>query len=266
MNGCNIVRDLMPLYEEGLLSDDSLELIRRHADTCPQCRNIWDHRDLELPGLQAPDPISEKKIIKKALRRDRLKTMVKTLIAVLLVLAIPVCYVLQTLYSYGFFYSIEASYPSPDGTCVLELVDRNSFSARSDGYLIRFKLDKDATGINRYWTDWDTIEPHWAPNSTCLLLMTTDMEGHPEIHIVDTSEHHHKGGTWEIPDMTADLIPVLTDLCGDQADFPAGWNSIRFTFHSWQEDSAAVVFCYETDLGQSGLITYHYSAESVPDA
>ena len=69
MNGCNIVRDLMPLYEEGLLSDDSLELIRRHADTCPQCRNIWDHRDLELPGLQAPDPISEKKIIKKA-RKD----------------------------------------------------------------------------------------------------------------------------------------------------------------------------------------------------
>lgn len=266
MNECNIVTDLMPLYEDGLLSDDSLEFICRHAETCPRCKNVWDHRDLEFPSIQVQNPVSEKKIIKKSLRRDRVKTMIKTLVAVLLVLAIPVCYVLQTLHSYGFFYSIEASYPSPDGTCVLELVDRDTFNVNSDGYIIRFKLDRDGVGINRYWTDWDTIEPHWAPNGTYLLLMTTDMEGQSEIYIVDTSEHHHQGGTWEIPDMTDNLTPVLTDLCGEQADSPTGWEKIHFTFHSWHEDSEVVEFHYETDQGQRGLITYHYLVETITKA
>lgn len=145
-------------------------------------------------------------------------------------------------------------------------MDRDTFNARSDGYLIRFKLDRGATGINRYWTDWDSIEPHWAPNGTDLLLMTTDTEGQPGIYVVDTSEHHHKGGTAEIPDMTDNLIPVLIELCREQEDFAIDWSTIHFTFHSWQEDSKAVVFSYETDQGQSGLITYHYPTETITGA
>ncbi len=263
MNECNIVKDLMPLYEEGLLSEDSLEFIHRHAANCTQCRKELQ-RDQALPDIQSQNPVSEKKIIKKAIRRDRLKTVAKTLILVLLVLSIPVCYDLQTLYSYGFFYSIEASYPSPDGTCVLELVDRDNVNTQSGGYVIRFQLDRDTgEGINRYWTDWDTIEPHWAPNGTHLLLMVTNMQGVPEIYIVDTSEYHHKGGTYEIPDMSEDLIPILTDLCREQTDFPADGDTIRFTFRSWQSDSKAVEFLYETDQGQRGVITYHYAIETI---
>ena len=261
MNECNIVKDLMPLYEEELLSEDSLEFIRCHAANCPQCRKALQHNDA-LPNIQSQNPVSEKKIIKKALRRDRLKTMFKTLAGVLLVLAIIACYTLQTMYSYGMLYNIEARYPSPDGTCVLELVDRDTFNPRSDGYMIRFKLDRGASGINRYWTDWDTIEPHWAPNGTDLLLMTTDTEGQPGIYIVDTSEHHHKGGTMDIPDMTENLIPILIELCQEQADF----QNTYLSFHSWQEDSKSVVFNYETDQGQSGEITYHYSTETDTDA
>lgn len=262
MNECNIVKDLMPLYEEELLSEDSLEFIRRHAANCPQCRKAL-LRDSALPNIQSQNPVSEKKIIKKALRRDRLKTMFKTLITVFLVLAIPVCYALQSMYEWGFFYSIEASYPSPDGTCILELVDRDSFVHRNNGYQIRFKLDRDTGGgINRYMTDWDTIDPHWAPNGTDLLLMTTNMEGQQEIYIVDTSEHHHQGGTYEIPDMTGNLLSVLTELCQEQAEF----QYIQFSFHSWQEDSKAIVFSYETDQGQSGGITYHYTAATHNDA
>ena len=91
MNECNIVKDLMPLYEEELLSEDSLEFIRRHAANCPQCRKTLQHNDA-LPNIQSQNPVSEKKIIKKALRRDRLNTMFKTLGAVLVVLAVVACY------------------------------------------------------------------------------------------------------------------------------------------------------------------------------
>ena len=263
MNDCTIVRDLIPLQADDLLSSDSVEFIRNHIAVCDECRQVWERARTPLPEMGAEDPTAERQVIQKALRKDRMKTVLRTILTTLLVLAIPTCYILQTLYEYGFLYDIEASYPSPDGNCVLELVDRDSFGFRSNGYEIRFNLNRDGgTGINRYKTGWDSIEPYWAPNGTDLLLMTTDVDGNPGIYIVDTSEHHHKGGTYEIPDMTADLIPALMELCREQADY----QDIRFTFHSWQEDSTAVVFNYETDLGQSGQVTYHYSGETNTDA
>lgn len=91
---------------------------------------------------------------------------------------------------------------------------------------------------------------------------TRDMiDGKPKIYLVDTSESPHI----EVSDLY-NLVPMLTSRCREQADFATGWDNIRFTFHSWQEDSKAVVFNYETDQGDSGMITYHYSAETDNDA
>ncbi len=248
MNECNVVKDLMPLYADDLLSQDSQEFIEGHASRCPECRKLWDHRDQEFPNIRAQNPVSEKKIIQMTLRRDRLKTAAKTLIATLLLLAIPVCYILQTLYSYGLMYDIEASYPSPDGNVILELVDRDSFSSRSEGYLIRFILDRNVKGGNRYWTQWDTIEPHWAPDSIHLLLMLIDSEGNPEIRVLDTVVQETQGGTWEIPGLSDNLIPMLKEQCGTTEE-------VTFTFIHWSEDSELLVFDYETESGQTGRIT-----------
>ena len=258
MNECNIVKDLMPLYADDLLSPDSQEFIEGHASRCPECRKLWDHRDQEFPNIQAQDPVSEKAIIKKSLRRDRLKTAAKTLITTLLLLAIPVCYILQTLYSYGFMYDIEASYPSPDGNAILELVDQDSFSSRSDGYLIRFILDRNVKGANRYWTDWDIIEPHWAPDSIHLLLMLIDSEGNPEIRVLDTLVQETQGGTWDIPGLSDNLIPMLTELCDTTED-------VTFTFSYWSESSDALCFHYETASGETGQITLPRPTEFLTD-
>lgn len=248
MNECNIVKDLIPLYADDLLSSDSVEFIQRHISHCPDCQKIWQRYEQALPEIQVQNPTAEKRIIKKALRRDRLKTMAKTIITVLLVLAMATCYILQTLYSYGFLYDIEASYPSPDGNCILELVDRDSFSARSDGYLIRFILDRNVKGANRYWTDWDTIDAHWAPDSIHLLLMVTDLEGNLEIYVLDTVRQETQGGTWDIPGLSENLLPTLTELCKTN-------EGVTFTFCQWSETSGLLVFDYETDSGESGQIT-----------
>lgn len=258
MNECNIVKDLMPLYADDLLSPDSLEFIEDHASRCPECRKLWAHRDQEFPNIRTQDPVSEKAIIKKSLRRDRLKTVAKTLITTLLLLAIPICYILQTLYTYGFMYDIEASYPSPDGNAILELVDRDSFSSRSDGYLIRFILDRNVKGANRYWTDWDIIEPHWAPDSVHLLLMLVDSEGNPEIRVLDTVVQETQGGTWDIPGLSDNLIPTLTELCNTTED-------VTFTFSHWSESSEELCFHYETASGQTGQVTLPRPAEFLTD-
>lgn len=37
---CSIVRDLLPLYAEGMLSEDSAAFVKEHLDTCEECRAL----------------------------------------------------------------------------------------------------------------------------------------------------------------------------------------------------------------------------------
>ena len=49
---CEIVRDLLPLYQEGMLSADSVEFLEEHLRTCPACRaereKVWSTADKTL--------------------------------------------------------------------------------------------------------------------------------------------------------------------------------------------------------------------------
>ena len=74
-----------------------------------------------------------------------------------------------------------------------------------------------------------------------------------------------QGGTWEIPGMSENLIPVLTDLCKSAAHKTNVWTDISFSFSRWEENSELIVFRYETDLGQSGQITYHWPTQTLAD-
>lgn len=40
MKACNIIKDLLPLYEEDLLSDESKIFVKDHLKTCPECENL----------------------------------------------------------------------------------------------------------------------------------------------------------------------------------------------------------------------------------
>ena len=40
-NECHIVWDLMPLYTEGMLSDESAAFVKAHLETCEDCRTAY---------------------------------------------------------------------------------------------------------------------------------------------------------------------------------------------------------------------------------
>ena len=48
---CSIVRDLLPLYAEDMVSDDTKKFIESHLDTCEECRKVLD-------GMKEPAPVS----------------------------------------------------------------------------------------------------------------------------------------------------------------------------------------------------------------
>ena len=80
---CEIIRDLLPLYAEGLCSGESRNLIESHLKTCADCRKLADG----LPDDTPPEAIvpEESKALKKVSRKlKRGKLWVAVLIVLLL--------------------------------------------------------------------------------------------------------------------------------------------------------------------------------------
>ena len=77
---CALVRDLLPLYADGVLSEESSSVVEGHLPECPPCA-------AELERLRAPVPV-QKKSAKHSLKATRRKLAAGLGVALLLVLAI----------------------------------------------------------------------------------------------------------------------------------------------------------------------------------
>ena len=51
---CNIIEDLLPLYVDDMVSEDSRQLVEEHLKTCPACRKMQEagwSRGIYAPSL-----------------------------------------------------------------------------------------------------------------------------------------------------------------------------------------------------------------------
>ena len=70
---CCVVRDLLPLYVENMVSDQTAEQIKQHLSECPDCQNEYDSfgSTSRLDALEVPQPDAQpfKKIMRKMNRQ-----------------------------------------------------------------------------------------------------------------------------------------------------------------------------------------------------
>lgn len=45
---CQIIEDLLPNYIEGILSNESKELVTEHIDTCARCKKEWENMNSSI--------------------------------------------------------------------------------------------------------------------------------------------------------------------------------------------------------------------------
>lgn len=83
-NECMIVRDLLPLYVEGLVSDETRAFVEEHLAGCEDCRKALAQIRTS-PGATADAGVVPLKTIKKRLRQQKLKSV---FLAVTLVMAV----------------------------------------------------------------------------------------------------------------------------------------------------------------------------------
>lgn len=79
---CTIIRDLLPLYCDGLVSYDSIEEIEKHMKDCEKCREVYENMKTKEMNIDIPErDIKPLKAVKK-------RNLIKIITAVLCTAAV----------------------------------------------------------------------------------------------------------------------------------------------------------------------------------
>lgn len=148
-NKCNLIRDILPLYVEDMVSTDTREFVSEHLEHCEACRAAFEH--MQKPADIIPDAdIVPLKRIKKELFIKRLQTVFLT--------AILACAIVTVLFgiltSPTFFpYSDDLFHVNSgtDGSITI------AFDNKVTGYSCRkeFNDETEIYQINAWTTTWD---------------------------------------------------------------------------------------------------------------
>jgi hypothetical protein len=150
-NECSIVRDLLPLYAEDMLSAESAEFVAAHAAQCPECRELLD----DMASLPTPDAPADD-VPLRGIRRKLVRKRVSTAICAALMALALVTAIFSALNAPRFFpyeENLMRLYENPDGSVTVAFRgDVARCSARSlehDGVKTWF--------IEAYTSAWDGI-------------------------------------------------------------------------------------------------------------
>lgn len=85
---CSIITDLMPLYNEGLCTEESCAIMKAHLDECTECRRLLEKIEIfDDKPESIPDEAKAMKKINRKIKRS--KKAVIAAVCVLLALLIP---------------------------------------------------------------------------------------------------------------------------------------------------------------------------------
>lgn len=98
---CNIIRDILPLYLDDVVSDDTKELVEEHLETCDACRMEADilGRNITLPTNRVIK-LSDAEVVKKLKSRFLRKKVLVSILSVAAAIAVMIgIYALMTMKS-----------------------------------------------------------------------------------------------------------------------------------------------------------------------
>ncbi len=111
---CSVVQDLIPLKLDGLLSEDSENLLREHLETCKKCR-IYMEEACEERAQEALAETSREGRLMRALKRRRYEMvgMLTGILALVMVICLGLFQPFSGLGSEGEVYEVKEHYEEP---------------------------------------------------------------------------------------------------------------------------------------------------------
>lgn len=238
MTNCSIVRDLLPLYADGLASAESAALIETHVKECPACR-------AELARMQAPlseEAAAQSLDYKKALFREKRRTMKRTASFSIATLLLGTIICLLVLLSKGYFH-IAAREAAPDGsmTATAYRGDMTGIFPKAGGFTLKTVCTSRDRGY--YLTTYLGAEfggMWWSPSGRYLAVSMRDAEG-----------------TRLVIDDYACNQTINVSLLFGVAE------GAQYTFVQWREDDAMLIrYAYWDEAGAEHAGYFWYSCES----
>lgn len=138
---CNIISDLLPLYVEGLASEDSRKAVEEHIATCSDCRKNLEAMRKQENSITIEDIPLRK--VKAALEKQRFKAIALTAVLVL-ALAVSVIAYLTTPEYLPYSENMFSFSEKDDGTIIVTVNEAIS------GYYVDEYFDSDSTSTYTY--------------------------------------------------------------------------------------------------------------------
>ena len=176
---CEVIKDLLPLYVDGVASEESCALIEEHLKECEDCRQYLELLREDMPDISEVSLADETASLRKIKRRIRRNRVLVVLVTMVFAVFAGIIIHSQHLTEYIGSLDENLSYELPAGYEFVEPqtdsnVDRVSYVRKTDktmetitiyydglyepeaNYVLEetFSIDEDTTGgITRY--DWD---------------------------------------------------------------------------------------------------------------
>lgn len=187
---CELIRDILPLYHDGVCSDTSRKLVDSHLETCEGCREalMTLSADMEMPKLDA----DEGKPLKTIKRKWRKKTWV---MSILIALVLVVSWIQLTQTS-----SVPIEAEAYEITKVIQF--------DNGMYYLEYRIPYDYSGIGADLLR-DENGAVYLQEYRPILARKDEEEGIVRDHIIDPENHRTDTGT-EMP-MTAFYLGLPGD-------------------------------------------------------
>ncbi|MBA2174850.1 zf-HC2 domain-containing protein [Halobacillus locisalis] len=146
---CNVIKDILPLYAEDMVSQDTRDLVEDHIDSCENCKkHLEEMRTFEEPPVDTD--IAPLKNIQNTLRRKKLQTILFSVMVTLVFAVVTIAYLTTPAYL-PYNEDAVSIIEKDDGTVLL------NFSEEVAGFDVTEYQAQDDSGYVYNITTWETI-------------------------------------------------------------------------------------------------------------
>lgn len=97
---CYIVLDLLPLYQDDILSEQSKQDVEQHICECEECKKVMDRMKMKI-DFQSIDTEIKNNPLKKIRFYQKIQTLLGGIIAFFLGVCLPIVKIMITIIGYG---------------------------------------------------------------------------------------------------------------------------------------------------------------------
>ena len=101
---CKIIEDLLPLYHDGVCSEESRQMVEAHLSECEECRKLLAQIDDDIIFPAKDEDVEELKGISKAVRRGKNKALLAGILISLAVILVSFAGISAWWYFYEYNY------------------------------------------------------------------------------------------------------------------------------------------------------------------